>query len=171
MSDPATSPTEPTEDEVIQLPQDVGAKAKKPRTDAQKTSLEQARLKAMAVRKENAELRKAEKEVEKMEKQQAINERKERVKKALAPQPSAPKEPEDDDTPEEVIYKKKKKARKQKIVYVSASESESEEEPEIIYKKKKKAKQATRFQEPVRAPEPEPPRQRQIYTPYGVYRT
>ena len=110
-----------------------------------------------------------------MEKQQALAERKERVKKALAPkatpQPSAPKEPEDEDTPEEVIYKKKKKARKQKIVYVSASESESEEEPEIIYKKKKKAKQATRFQEPVRAPEPEPLRQRQIYTPYGVYRT
>ena len=84
MSEPHSTPTEPVEEE-IHLPQDPVAKIKKPRTDAQKTALEQARLKAMAVRKENAELRKAEKEVEKMEKQQALAERKEKVKNALRP--------------------------------------------------------------------------------------
>ena len=170
MSEPHSTPTEPVEEE-IHLPQDPVAKIKKPRTDAQKTALEQARLKAMAVRKENAELRKAEKEVEKMEKQQALAERKEKVKNALkgkAPQvvpvAQAPKEP--DDTPEEVVYMKKPKPRKQKVVYVSGSDSE-EDEPEIIYKRKKKSQQATRFAEPEPTPPPQPPQPR--YTPYGVY--
>ena len=56
MAEPNTTPIEPTEDEPIKLPQDPATKTKKPRTDAQKTALEQARMKAMAVRKENAEL-------------------------------------------------------------------------------------------------------------------
>ena len=113
-------------------------KQKRERTEAQMAALAAARVKAVEVRKQNAELRRAEREVDAAALQAVVKERRERddrlQRKALIPDESA--DDEDDEQPEEIIEERivKKKKRKPKppvrrrVVVVEESDSEDGED-------------------------------------------
>ena len=163
------------EDEIILPP-----KVKSKRTPAQLAVLASAREKAILVRKGNAELRKKEKDLVKMEKEEELRERREKLDRLLAAKGKKPASPkyqavappaEEEEQEQEIIYKKKKKPRKQKIVYVSGSDSD-EEEAQVIYKRKTKQAKATRFQEEGEPQAPQAPaRPSVIYTQHGAVGT
>ena len=172
------SSTEEIQD-TVEAPTTIKSKPK--RTAAQLVVLSQAREKALIVRRENAELRRKEKELAKLEKEEELRERREKLDRLLADKkkpkgvtykavtdepeaPSAPAKILEEETPEdegtEIIYKKKpKKARKQKIVYVSGSESDEPDEPQIVYRRKPHRppgqQQQTRFSQPERQAQPQ----------------
>ncbi len=151
-------------------------KPKREMTDKQKAVLAAARIKAIEVRRENAELRAKEKEVERREKAATLEARKKRVADALggsAPstspdvptlqQEDAVEQPEP--TPEQDVAseseeqeqevrpaKAKKSKKKKKVVYVTES-SESEtasDSEEIRYVRRKKSSSSRRGRSPTR---------------------
>ena len=110
------------------------------RSPLQMEALEKARLKAMEVRKANAELRQKQKAIalaEKPEAAAAIHKRFEEVKPAE--QPSTSEQPvktePKEETEDEVVYEKKPK-KKKRVVVVQESSS-SDEEIEVRLPKKK----------------------------------
>ena len=149
---------------------------KREMTEKQKAVLAAARIKAIEVRRENAELRAKEKEVERREKMQALEARKKRVADALgggAPSTSADastlqqedavEQPEP--TPEQEVAseseeqeqevrpaKAKKSKKKKKVVYVTdSSESETaSDSKEIQYVRRKKSSSSRRGRSPTR---------------------
>ena len=125
------------------------------RTPEQLAVLEKARLKAVQVRKENAELKRKEKELAKVEKEKEKAERKKKIESKYKqlketktelveeeyipnpPQEKAPSpiETEVDEPAPKLERQKPVKKTKKKVIVVE--ESESEEEEEIVYVKKK----------------------------------
>jgi hypothetical protein len=129
----------------------------KTRSPAQLEILAMAREKAMAVRRENADLRRKEKEIAKAEKELEKIDRKklveDKLKKIQQPKPEVLEEEtyvsESSDAEVEEIPVVRKKSRpkskkKKKIVIV---ESESESEDEVVYMKSKAPKQALHRQQ------------------------
>ena len=151
-------------------------KPKREMTDKQRAVLAAARIKAIEVRRENAELRAKEKEVERREKAATLEARKKRVADALggsAPstsvdvptlqQEDAVEQPEP--TPEQDVAsepeeqeqearsaKAKKSKKKKKVVYVTdSSESETaSDSEEIQYVRRKKSSSSRRGRSPTR---------------------
>ena len=151
-------------------------KPKREMTDKQKAVLAAARIKAIEVRRENAELRAKEKEVERREKAATMEARKKRVADALGgsapstsvdvptlqqeetveqPEPtpeqdvaSEPEEQEQEARPAKAKAPKKKK----KVVYVTdSSESETaSDSEEIRYVRRKKSSSSRRGRSPTR---------------------
>jgi len=136
--------------------------AQKTRSPEQLAILAQARVKAQAVRSENAKLKSQERELEKLEKQQEKENRKKNVTERMAKlKGTVETEPEHEPVEEEEeplpkpIKKPIKKKPKQKIVEVSDSDSEDEEQ--IVYIKKSKPKKVVyREERPVPAEPPKP---------------
>jgi hypothetical protein len=138
--------------------------AQKSRSPEQLAILAQARIKAQAVRSENAKLKSQERELAKLEKDKEKENRKKNVTDRMAKLKGTP-EPEEGSIEEEAIeeeaepapkpIKKTKKKPKQKIVEVS--DSEDSEEEEIVYIKKAKPKRVVYREErpvPVEPPKP-----------------
>ena len=138
--------------------------AQKARSPEQLAILAQARVKAQAVRSENAKLKAQEREVAKLEKQQEKENRKKNVTERMAKlkgtvehEPVEPEPVEEEEVDEPLpkpIKKPIKKKPKQKIVEVSDSDSEEEE---IVYIKKSKPKKVVyREERPVPVEQPKP---------------
>ena len=145
---------------------------KREMTDKQRAVLAAARVKAIEVRRENAELRAKEKEVERREKAATLEARKRRVADALggsAPSTSVDvptlqqeeaveqepaSEPEEQDEPEQEAPPAKAKGskKKKKVVYVTdSSESETaSDSEEIQYVRRKKSSSSRRGRSPTR---------------------
>jgi myosin heavy subunit len=149
---------------------------KREMTEKQKAVLAASRIKAIEVRRENAELRAKEKEVERREKAATLEARKKRVADALggsAPStsPDVPTLQQEDTveqpepTPEQDVAsepeeqeqearpaKAKKSKKKKKVVYVTdSSESETaSDSEEIQYVRRKKSSSSRRGRSPTR---------------------
>ena len=151
-------------------------KPKREMTDKQKAVLAAARIKAIEVRRENAELRAKEKEVERREKAATLEARKRRVADALGgsapstsvdvptlqqedaveqpeptPEQDVASEPEEQEQ-EAAPAKAKKSKKKKKVVYVTdSSESETaSDSEEIQYVRRKKSSSSRRGRSPTR---------------------
>jgi myosin heavy subunit len=154
-------------------------KPKREMTDKQKAVLAAARIKAIEVRRENAELRAKEKEVERREKAATLEARRKRVADALGgsasstsvdvptlqqeeaveqpeptPEQEPASEPEEQDEPEQEAPPAKAKGskKKKKVVYVTdSSESETaSDSEEIQYVRRKKSSSSRRGRSPTR---------------------
>ena len=150
---------------------------KREMTDKQRAVLAAARVKAIEVRRENAELRAKEKEVERREKAATLEARKKRVADALGgsasstsvdvptlqqeeaveqptPEQEPASEPEEQDEPEQEAPPAKAKGskKKKKVVYVTdSSESETaSDSEEIQYVRRKKSSSSRRGRSPTR---------------------
>jgi len=149
---------------------------KRQMTDKQQAVLAAARIKAIEVRRENAELRAKEKEVERREKAATLEARKKRVADALGgsapstsvdvptlqqeetveqpeptPEQDVASEPEEQEQ-EAPPAKAKKSKKKKKVVYVTdSSESETaSDSEEIQYVRRKKSSSSRRGRSPTR---------------------
>jgi len=131
------------------------AKPKRERSDEQKRVLEEARIKALEVRKANAELRRKERDLEKRRKEADLEARRKAVEEAERamqpeakakppePEPAEPPkkepepEPEEEEEEEEIVVVKKRKPKKKvkKIVYVSATDTDDDEVATIRHTK------------------------------------
>ena len=148
---------------------------KREMTDKQRAVLAAARVKAIEVRRENAELRAKEKEVERREKAATLEARKKRVADALGggapstsvdvptlqqeeaveqPEPTPEQEPasESEEQEQEAPPAKAKGSKKKKVVYVTdSSESETaSDSEEIQYVRRKKSSSSRRGRSPTR---------------------
>ena len=152
---------------------------KREMTDKQRAVLAAARIKAIEVRRENAELRAKEKEVERREKAATLEARKKRVADALGgsasstsvdvptlqqeeaveqpeptPEQEPASEPEEQDEPEQEAPPAKAKGskKKKKVVYVTdSSESETaSDSEEIQYVRRKKSSSSRCGRSPTR---------------------